>query len=397
VKEDVLFARLAVAEQECTRAEVQAALERVAQGESESLPAALLDMGYITPEAVEDLIMRIARGESEPSSPRRRAFEEEVEEEEEEDDPNKTRLPLLLQACFECGRSIEEEELEAGHAFIFFGEMYCADCLSNTQRLFRLQDARHARAKRKYKLDPPPPPAEPDLPAVEEEAETPPLPTGPVGKKKKSSRREPAVRSEELPPPLPKAASVDELPEEEVAEIGKLIAKGKRDLARSKLGRIMKCSSTEAEAALKKLEEEVLRVGTGSRGIFGFARNIARSSSFKGHVRRERWEKVIEEGEAWLLEEPQNVDVLTSVGMAYMEEGKAERAERTLRRAPGGPGRSPVRRREVGRGSCPVRRTPFRGRGRRSRPSRRGSVLDRVREYGRSTRGSREPHRRGAR
>ncbi|MHC4600293.1 MAG: hypothetical protein ACYS47_14930, partial [Planctomycetota bacterium] len=336
MKEDAQFARMALAQGACTREQVREAMDLVADGESESLAASLLDLGYISIDTVEEIVHRIATGEVPPPS------DDDLYEDDPADDPHKTQPLHLPNTCAECGRVIEDEELDEGDAMVFFGETYCPDCVSNTRRLFRLQDARHARAKRKYGLLEPQPPPETKAPPQEEEEEREETrrPEKHARKKKPSSRRQAAAKRPEGPPPLPKAGSVEEIPEEEIKELEKLVAKGKRDLARSRLGRTLKCSAKEAETALKTLEEEVLRPGGTSRGIFAFARNIARSTSFNRQVRRKNWVTVIEEGEAWLLEEPQNVDVLTSVAIAYREEGKPERAEKTFRRALEAPGDS---------------------------------------------------------
>ncbi|MHC5038485.1 MAG: tetratricopeptide repeat protein [Planctomycetota bacterium] len=357
MERETLFSRLVLQLGVCTHAQVREAQGRVKEGKAPSIADALQDLGYLSPKAAQQVFRAMGTPEDQIEE---EAAEEEVRGEIEleaevegsideglvDDDPSATNPPLLLHTCTQCGREVTEDEIESDRGFIFFGETYCGKCAGSAARMFRLQDARFARATRKLKLTLTPPRSAPPDAAevVEGESEpAPPLPSPPEGKKKvkkkkkKKKKKTPsgaAAAVQETPPPLPKATSVEEIPEEEIKEIEKLLSKGKRDLARSRVIRIMKCSSTEAEAGLKKLEEEVLKAGaSASRGIFGFARSLARTTSFHMNTRRKNWDRVIEEGVSWLVEDPKNVDVLNWVGIAYREEEKLDRAEKTFRRA----------------------------------------------------------------
>lgn len=345
---ETLFARLVIRQGAGTAEQVAEAMAWVERGKADSVGEALRRLQYLTPDQERKILELVDR------TPEDELLAPLVDDEEAEgimeveyggedegapaapdpDDASGTRFPILMTVCTECGAEVTQDEIDAGTAFLFFGEAYCGGCAEKATHLFRLQDARHARASRKLNLFPTPPPAPAPLDDPAPAPEPPQPPKAPAERRRTpSSRSVAAARPPENPPPLPRAGSMEEIPEAEIQEIEKLLSRDKRDLARSRLARILACSPSEAETALKKLEEDAQKSGGGSRGILGFARALARSTTFHLNARRGNWARVIEDGESWLADDPDNVDVLTILGTAYRETHRADRAERVLRKA----------------------------------------------------------------
>ncbi|MCU0724000.1 MAG: hypothetical protein MUC63_10380, partial [Planctomycetes bacterium] len=340
---DTLFAKIAVKNGACTREQVQDALDRMASGalRAATLADALVETGALAADAAARILQvvesrRPAPGEGAPPAGAAPA---------DADDPTKTQILPALVVCAQCGRELlEGEGGPAGQAL--FGEHFCPDCLADPLRLIRLQDARHLRAVRKMKIQyaAEPLPGSETAPVPEAAGPAPPpdaaaatagpesgAPLPPAGAEPPKAAAPPPAPS---PPPLPRAASVDDISEEDLKELQRLAGKGKRDLALSRLGRILQCDAGEAEAALKTLEEKGLGgEGPPSKGLLGFARDLRRRASFSLNASLGNWAKVVEEGEAWLADEPDNVDVLDQVGLAHRELRALDRAEALFRRA----------------------------------------------------------------
>ncbi|GEM_PF-3129636 len=338
-EEEILFAKIAIKNRACSREKIDEAIDRVSETEGKRLADALVELGHLSRETARriDRALKAAldQARQEPSPATGDAKGDESD-----------RLEVYRH-CAQCGRDVKLTREETERGVVFFGEFYCSSCAENPLRQLRMQDVRHARATRKLNLNLGAPAAvgtEEKEPETDEEGPVPPPPRieapaeeAPKKRVKKAEAAFPppsAKKSAEKPPPLPSTASVDEIPEDAVREVEKLVSRGKRDLAKSRLGRMLKVSAAEADSALKRIEEQLgQEAPSSSRGLFGFASRWKRSATFSLNVRRKNWARVVEEGQAWIAEEPENVEVLNTLGLAYREEKKRDRAEKTFLRA----------------------------------------------------------------
>jgi tetratricopeptide (TPR) repeat protein len=306
---DVLFGHEAVRKGLCTLEQVQSAIDEVETFALEGgVPAVLIRMGHLGADQAQTLAEEL--GMTFPVAGDDAAGEEELE-------------PLAVVTCDECGRTFTTPDPESVEASRIFGQVFCSDCLEDidagihkTQKSFQKAvsalENRKRPARKKVRRT-----ASKDRAGLAELARS----VSPETKPKTLK-----------PPPLPRRIHLErDLEEGDLEEIQRLLGKNREEEAVALVRKVLVCSEPEARKALGTYQasrppEEA------SRGIFGFARLLGKSTIFYMNVAFGKWEKVIEDGGRFLEADPENVYLLATLGEAHEKSGNHAEAEVLLKR-----------------------------------------------------------------